>query len=108
MKKLASIIVFAVTLSSPTLVLADEFDITMDVVGAEESFDEVIVNRIALPFMQNGSERVDMHSGLAEESGVLGEVTEMVDGQLPGAEVSEGMEIDSGAMAVENIPNLEC
>lgn len=43
----------------PVVAWADDFDITMDVVGADESFDEVIVNRISLPFAEREGTRVD-------------------------------------------------
>lgn len=39
----------------PGLALADAFDVTMTVVGQDESFDETVVNRIALPFGQAAS-----------------------------------------------------
>lgn len=34
---------------------ADDFDITMDVVSQDESFNDAIVNRIALPFERRDS-----------------------------------------------------
>lgn len=43
-------ILLSLALMAPMLAQADEFDITMNVVDSNESFDEAIVNRIALPF----------------------------------------------------------
>ena len=49
----------------PALALADAFDVTMTVVGQDESFDETVVNRIALPFGQATSNRMsDDHTGI--------------------------------------------
>lgn len=96
--------VFAVVLSAPLAALADEFDITMDVVGAEESFDEVIVNRIALPFSRNeDNERLKNRGdkGLAAE--VVGDVVDIVDERLAGSEIGDDMPLDS----VESLDQLD-
>ncbi|MGJ8670887.1 MAG: hypothetical protein ACSHXK_15480 [Oceanococcus sp.] len=94
MKNLKTFVVLVAAVFAPSAAFADEFDITMDVVGAEESFDEVIVNRIALPFSQSSSDRAEMRDRAAVGADVLDEVSSVVDGQLSSAEVGDSMVIE--------------
>ena len=74
---------------------AENFDITMDVVGAEESFDEVIVNRISLPFSSKQPERPEpISSEWAQDVDVLAEdVLQAVEQSLDTPELGETLNV---------------
>lgn len=96
----------AMLLASPLAFAADEFDITMDVVGADESFDEAIVNQIELPFAasKNGLGL----DATALESSTLEQLEELVGGSLSGhndvggaSDRSGGLEFDLEDIATD-------
>ncbi len=83
---------------APVAAWADNFDITMDVVGTDESFDEVIVNRIALPFTGREGSRVDQQAVEGESAdSMLDNLGEMLDPALESNEPGAGSigELDS-------------
>ena len=105
MKNLIKTSVTSLLLLSPSLVLADKFDITMDVVGAEESFDEVIVNRIALPFTQSSSKALDAQNSRSAD-GLLDQLGDIaVDDPIGSSDVGSTMALEQ-MMQVENLPAL--
>lgn len=96
MIKLISKTAIAAALLVPVAAFADDFDITMDVVGADESFDEVIVNRIALPFAGSANRdalQLQQNSDFAAE--LVDGVVDVVDGQLSSSDVADDMALDS-------------
>ena len=93
---------------APVVAWADDFDITMDVVGADESFDEVIVNRIALPFSGREGSRVDQQAVEGESSdSLLDNLGEMLDPALESDEPGAGSigELDSMIDAGSMVPS---
>ncbi len=80
-------------LLAPAWVWADEFDITMDVVGAEESFDEVIVNRIALPFAPASGRHPDAPPRLESDAASLSELNHLVDDGLYSTDQERGADM---------------
>ncbi|ORE88484.1 hypothetical protein ATO7_01375 [Oceanococcus atlanticus] len=83
---------------SPMVAWADEFDITMDVVGADESFDEVIVNRISLPFAEREGSHVDPQATQNESpDSLLDSLSDSLGGSLGNEEPGTGSlgELDS-------------
>ena len=105
MKTLSTLVVLMVSALGSGVAHADEFDITMDVVGDEESFDEVIVNRIALPFAQSSSDRAELRDRAALDGSMLDEVTGAVDSQLSSADVGEGMDLEP-MIERQDLPNV--
>ena len=91
-------ILLSLVLMAPLLAQADEFDITMKVVDSNESFDEAIVNRIALPFSTapDKTGRDDVRLEALKPSAL----NDLLGGSLSGSGVDHS---GSQGLAVDNI-----
>ncbi len=73
-----------------TVAAADEFDITMEIIGADESIDEAIVNRIALPFAMSRTAVVPGSRPGLEASSAERPLEALVESQLDASEFEQG------------------
>ncbi len=95
---------------SPVVAWADDFDITMDVVGTDESFDEVIVNRISLPFAERDNPRVDRQATQDEAADdLLDSLSDALGSSLGGddADASSLGDLDRMIDARELVPAVD-
>lgn len=86
-------------------VLADDFDVTMDVIGVDESLDDAIVNRISLPFSVHKGAISKAPQGMVRR-GIDDELRELVEAQLDGAGMDQGAGVSgSEVLTSEDVPS---
>lgn len=88
-------LILGTLLLGPGLALAeDEFDITMDVVASDESFDEAVVNQIELPFGQRDGDGKLQPAALSDSP--LDQLEDLVGERISGGSDSPGTESPGG------------
>ncbi len=83
---------------------ADDFDITMNVIEADETFDEAIVNRIALPFSStSASQAAKAKAQQKDDLRQLDELEALVNERIGGSQGSSANS-DGSVPGVDGLP----
>lgn len=84
---------------------ADDFDITMNVIEANETFDEAIVNRIALPFTSSSASQAAKAKAESQDSlRQLDELEALVNERIGGAQGGGSADSGGSVPGVDGLP----